>query len=129
VLPPFTISGNLASPLLLGIGKQQPLNLSITNPYSTPLTVTNLQVSLTSIQQAAGAKGTCNQTGASSPNFQITNLPTGYSVTIPANSTASLSKLGSGQQPTVTWIDQPNFAQNGCLGATLNFSYSGNGTF
>ena len=129
VLPPFQISGNLQTTLGLGPANSQPLDLSITNPYSTPLTVTNLAVALSAITQAAGAKGSCNLTGPLSPNFQVTNLPASYSVTVPANSTAKLSALGSGQRPSVTWIDQPGWAQNGCLGATLSFSYSGSGQF
>lgn len=128
VLPMFSISGSLSAPTSLVLGSSQPLDLSITNPYSTPLTVSNLRVSLASINQAAGAKGTCNQTGANSPNFQVGNLPASYAVTVPANSTAKLSQLGA-QKPTVTWLDQPGFAQNGCLGAHLTFAYSGSGTF
>jgi hypothetical protein len=128
VLPPFSITGNLTSSLALGLGNTRPLDLSITNPYSTPLTVSNIQVALGSVQQPAGAKGTCNQVGVNSPNFQVNNLPSGYSVTVPANSTLKLSQVGTGQKPTLTWIDQ-SWAQNGCLGAKLNFTYSGNGTF
>jgi hypothetical protein len=128
VLPPFAISGNLASPLALGAGAARSLDLTLTNPYSTALTARNIQVSLASLQQAAGAGGSCNQTGTNSPNFQITNLPASYAVTIPANTATKLSQLGSGQMPTVSWIDQP-WAQNGCLGAKLSFSYSANGQF
>jgi hypothetical protein len=129
VLPPFSISGDMTTALALGTRSTQALDLSITNPYSTPLTVSNLAVTLTKVQQAAGAKGTCNQTGVNSPNFQVTNLPASYSVTIPASSKMALSQLGSGARPTVTWIDQPGWAQNGCLGATLSFGYAGNGSF
>jgi uncharacterized membrane protein len=125
----FTLSGSLATPLTLG-GSGEPLNLQITNPFSTPLTVFNLNVTLISVTQAAGAKGTCNQqTGTpNSPNFQVNNLPASYSVTVPAKSTVKLSQLGSGQLPTVTWIDQAGWAQNGCLGAGLTFSYTGSAT-
>jgi hypothetical protein len=130
VLPPFPISGSLAAPLALGSGNAQSLDLLITNPYSTPLTVSNIQAALTSVQQTATAKGTCNQSsGTNSPNFQVTNLPTSYQVTVPANSSARLSQLGTGQKPKGTWLDQPGWAQNGCLGATLNFGYSGSGSF
>jgi hypothetical protein len=128
VLPPFSISGNLASPMTLGLGGAQSLNLAIANPYSTPLTVSNIQVTPPSVKQAAGASGACNQTGTNSPNFQIVNVPSAYEVTIPAESTKTLSKLGTGQTPTVTWLDQ-KWAQNGCLGATLSFSYTASGRF
>jgi hypothetical protein len=129
VLPPFAISGSLADPLTLGVGNAQSLDLLIINPYSTPLTVSNIQAALTSVQQASTAKGTCYQSGVvESPNFKITNPPASYQVTVPANSQANLSKLGTGQEPKVTWLDQ-SWAQNGCLGATLNFAYSGNGSF
>jgi hypothetical protein len=133
VLPPFSISGNLAASLTLGLGGTQPLNLAITNPYSSPLTVSNIRVTLSSIQQtAAGAKaGTCNQTGGNSPNFKIENVPSSYEVTVPAGATRTLSQLDSSPtapKPKITWLDQA-WAQNGCLGATLNFSYSANGRF
>jgi hypothetical protein len=128
----FTISGGLVSPLTLGIGGTQSLNLSITNPYSTPLTLNNIVVAPPSVQQTAAgmAKGTCNQSGTNSPNFTITNLAPNYSVTVPVGGPAmKLSQLGSGLTPKVTWIDQPLFAQNGCLGATLNFTYSATGQY
>jgi hypothetical protein len=127
----FTISGGLISPLTLGIGSTQSLNLSITNPYGTQLTLNNIVVTLTSVTQSAAsmAKGTCNQTGTNSPNFSLTQIPSSsYPVTVPPNSTKKLSELGV-QQPKVTWIDQPLFAQNGCLGATLNFTYSASGKY
>lgn len=133
VLPPFSISGNLAAPMALGLGGTQSLDLAITNPYGSPLTVSNIQVTLASIQQtAAGAKaGACGQTGTYSPNFQIRNVPATYEVTVPASSTRRLSQLNpspTAPKPTVTWLDQA-WAQNGCLGATLNFSYSASGRF
>jgi hypothetical protein len=49
-------------------------------------------------------------------------------VTVPANSTRTLSQLGTAQQPTVTWLDQ-NWKQNGCLGAHLTFSYTASGQY
>jgi hypothetical protein len=128
VLPQFAVSGSLASPLTLGMGGKQSLDLAITNPYSRSLTVSNLQVALASVQQAVRASGSCNQTGGNSPNFQIGELPTSYQVTVLANSTMKLSQLSTGQKPTITWLDQP-WAQNGCLAATLNFSYTASGQF
>jgi hypothetical protein len=129
VLPPFSISGSLASPMTLGLGGAQSLNLAIANPYSTPLTVSNIQVTLASIHQAAGASGSCGQTGENSPNFKIENVPATYEVTVPAGSTRTLSQLNpTGPRPAITWLDQ-KWAQNGCLGATLNFTYSASGRF
>ena len=125
----FTISGGLSSPLTLGIGGTQPLDLSITNPNSTPLTLNNIVVTLISITQspAGQAAGTCNQ-DTNFPNFKITNLASSYSVTVQPGSASKLSGLGNGTMPTITWLDQ-NWAQNGCLGATLNFKYSATGQY
>jgi hypothetical protein len=114
--------------LSLGNGGTQSLDLAISNPYSTRLSIKNIAVALASIQLAARASGTCNQTGTNSPNFRIANLDPNYSVTVPAGATMKLSQLGTGQKPTITWLDQ-NWAQNGCLGATLNFTYSAAGQF
>jgi hypothetical protein len=36
--------------------------------------------------------------------------------------------LGQQREPTVTWLDQP-WAQNGCLGSTISFSYRAKGRY
>jgi hypothetical protein len=126
------ISGALASPLTLGNGGTQPLDLLIANPYSTPLMLNSIVVTLASITQSAAGKaaGTCNQTTGTpkSPNFNITNLASSYSVTVPPGPAKKLSQLGTGATPTITWLDQ-GWAQNGCLGATLTFTYSATGQY
>lgn len=131
----FTISGGLASSPALADGGTQPLDLSIKDPYGTPLTLNNIVVTLTEVDQSTADKalGTCYQdtgipTGTPSPNFRVNNLSPDYSVTVQPGPAQALSQLGKKAMPTVTWLDQP-WAQNGCLGATLHFTYSASGQY
>jgi hypothetical protein len=119
VQPPagFKIAGDLASSPVLG-GPGVPLNLSLSNPNSQPLTVSNINAQIGSIVSSTGGCGT--------NNFAITQMPTSYAVTVPANSTRTLDQLGSQYKPMLRWIDLP-VPQNACLGATLKFKYSASG--
>jgi hypothetical protein len=113
--PGFTISGSLTSPLTLG-GTGQALNLVISNPHSQALTVSGLTVRVASTSTAA----------CPASEFGVTQIPASYSLTIPRNSTRSLTQLGSAYLPRVVWLDLP-FPQNSCLGIHLSFSYSATG--
>lgn len=124
----FTISGNLGGSLRFGAAGAQPLNLSIINGRGKRLVVSDIQVSVSSVRQPAGARGSCAQTGPHSPNFAIANLPATYRVTVPAHATESLANLGQHREPTVTWLNQP-WEQNGCLGSTITFSYRAKGRY
>jgi hypothetical protein len=124
----ITISGGLATPLGLGSSGARPLNLSIKNRRGKRLIVSHIRVSVASVRQEGGAHGSCAQNGPHSPNFVITNLPAAYKVKVPAHATRSLAQLGQHQEPMITWVNQP-WAQNGCLGSTLSFSYHAKGRY
>ncbi len=124
----FVITGNLTASLDLGLSQAEPLDLLITNRHGRPLTVTDIRVRLSAVRRRVGAQGTCVQTGPDSPNFAVSNLPSSYRVTVPAHSVRGLVSLGTGQEPAITWLDQA-WAQNGCLGATLNFNYAADGWY
>jgi hypothetical protein len=117
---PFAISGSTPATLALG-GAAQPVNLSLTNPYDHALTVDHLNVAIASVTTSGGVASSCG-----SSNFSVTQMPSTYSLTVPANSTRTLSQLGSAYQPSLRWVDLP-VAQNGCIGVTLHLTYSGNG--
>jgi hypothetical protein len=112
--PRFTISGNAAGPLDRLNGPAQPIDLSVTNPYDHALTVKNVKVVVASTNKAGCAAG----------QFAIGQVAATQTYTIPANSTQALGA----PKPTVSWPDDPNHPQNACLGATINFTYSADGT-
>lgn len=124
----FRLAGNLSGPLGLGAGGAQPLNLRITNHRGKRLIVRDIRVSVSSVIQRPGAHGSCSQTGPDSPNFGVANLPAGYRVKVPPHATRTLARLGRHREPLVTWLDQP-WAQNGCIGATINLSFRAKGRY
>jgi hypothetical protein len=119
---PFTISGKLDNLLP---GQLQPLNLSLTNPNSTALSVAGLTVSVQSVSAPhATATLPCVV-----EDFSVTQFSGTYPLAVPASATRSLSDLGvpSSQWPQVSIIDRPS-DQDGCKGATVTLGYSGTAT-
>lgn len=115
---PFAISGNASQ--LLYPGTSQPLELSITNPNSQPITIASGGITIAISTTKAGC-------GAAT-NFAITHGLTA-SVTIPANSTRSLSALGVAMAnwPVVAMIDT-HANQNVCQATSLTLTYTGTAT-
>jgi large repetitive protein len=113
----FGISGNAVG-LFYPSGATLPINIVITNPFNTTLTVTSVNVSVT---------GTSNA-GCTSGNFTVVQNFSG-SVNIPANTTESFMTAGVPQSswPMVRMIDTGT-NQDVCQTRTVNFSYSGSGT-
>lgn len=110
----FTISGSLDRTLAPGVTGN--LDLALTNSNNQPITVSGLTVSIAQV-----SKSGCTANG----NFSITQF-TG-SVTVPANSTRTLSQLGAAPLPQITMVDLP-VNQDICKGATLTLTYTGTGT-
>lgn len=94
------------------------INLSITNPFTVPMTVTSLGVTVT---------GT-NTPGCGAANYAVTAYSGGYPLTIPANSTKTLQQLGKtrAQWPKVQMLNLP-VNQDACKGAAVSLQYSGVG--
>jgi len=116
VFPNFPISGNVPDPLAPGITK--PINLSLTNPLSRTMTVTNLGVVISHTSSAACATS----------NFLATQYTGPASLVIPANSTKTLSQLGvpSSAWPTIGMKNLPT-NQDSCKNITITLGYSGKG--
>ena len=114
----FTVGGNLGSLLYPGIGRQ--LDLTFTNPHSSPITI------------AAGAitRGnitiTSDTPGCAASNFEVEH-GLKLAVTIPANrfSPVSLATLGVPRPdwPVIKMIDT-HTNQDACEGARLTLTYS-----
>jgi hypothetical protein len=119
----FAIAGNLLTALEPGLGGA--LDLSLTNPGSTEITVSGLQVAVSTIAAPhANASYPCN-----SDDFSVAQFSGAYGFTIPASSTRTLSELGfaEAQLPQVAMPNRP-INQNGCKGASLQFDFTGTAT-
>lgn len=116
--PNFPISGT-ADRVLAPASEPGAINLSITNPFNAPMTVTSLGVTVT---------GT-DKPGCAASNYQVTAYGGPYPLTIPANTTRTLQQLGvpRSQWPQVAMVNLPA-NQDACKGATVQLAYSGTGS-
>jgi len=115
----FTISGDL--PGLLAPGFGGPLPVTITNPQSFPITVTDLVVTVAAGSSRAGCDGAANLSVTQS------NMAGGaVSVVVPASGSVLLPAQGA-TAPVVTMLDLAS-SQDDCKNATFTFHYSAMGT-
>lgn len=114
---PFGISGVLDRPLSPGATGY--VNLALRNPNDQALRVTNLVVSITGRGNSA-----CVVRG----NFTTAQYGGDYPLSIPANSTRTLSQLGVAQSawPAITMNDSAS-NQDICKSTSLALSYTGSG--
>jgi hypothetical protein len=121
---PFTISGNLADALAPGISR--PLNLTLTNPNNKALSITNLTVTVQSVTRTAYA--IAHSQPCTTADYAVVQYGGSYPLTVPANSSTSLSSLGvsTSARPKVSMLNT-TLNQDGCKGATLTLAYSGSG--
>jgi hypothetical protein len=112
---PFTVSGNLAG--LLAPGLSGALNLTVSNPNSDPILVTQLTVTVASGSTKPGCDGPTNlqivQSNASAVN----------PLAIPAHGSAAVPS-GAVSAPQVQMKNLP-VSQDACKGATFTFAYGG----
>jgi hypothetical protein len=115
----FTIGGSLSG--LFYPGLSQPLNLSLTNPNSFDLSITNLTVSVQVVSAPnANATHPCSAADYTVQQFSA------YPIRLLTSRTRTLSELGytSAQWPQVTMLDTTS-NQDGCKGASLKLTYTG----
>jgi len=112
---PFTIAGNATTMLFPGLSS--PINLVFTNPNSVAITVTVVTATITTTSDETHCAAAANF--AIGQQLQVT-------VTVPANTTASLSALSvpTANWPTITMVET-HVNQNGCQNRTVNISYTG----
>ncbi|WP_207005897.1 hypothetical protein [Nocardioides aromaticivorans] len=94
------------------------IDLRLTNPFGAPMTVTALGVDLTSTDKP----------GCTTANYAVAGYAGPFPLTIPANSTRSLSSLGvpRAQWPSVRMLNLPT-NQDACKGAVVQLAYTGAG--
>jgi hypothetical protein len=114
--PNFPISGDADRTLAPGVTAL--LNLSLTNPFSSPMSVSALGVSIASV----------NKTGCATSNYSVTQYTGSYPLVVPANSTRTLQQLSvpSSAWPKVSMLNLP-VDQDACQNATVTLSYTGTG--
>jgi len=115
---PFTIAGDATQ--LLSPGTSATLNLVITNPNSSPITIAPGGITIVISTTQAGC--------SASANYTVTHGLTA-SVVVPATSTKSLSALGiaTANWPVISMLDT-HTNQNACAGAPLTLTYTGSAT-
>jgi hypothetical protein len=104
---------------LLAPGVSGFIDVAITNPNNQPLNVTNLSVAVTGTSKPA----------CTTSNFSVTQFSGTYPITVPANSTRTLSQLGitQSQRPKVTMINLP-VNQDVCKNTGVALSFTGTGS-
>ncbi len=115
----FTITGDLPSLLAPGLGG--PVPVTITNPLSFPLTVTDLVMTVAAGSSHAGCDG------ASNLGVTQSNMAGGaVSVVVPASGSVVLPAQGA-TAPIVTMLNLAS-SQDACKGAGFTLSYAAMGT-
>ncbi len=117
VVKAFTITGNLSGALAPGVSRA--LQLTISNPNTKALQVTNLLVAV----QAGSTKAGCD----GPTNLQVTqsNASETNALTVPAKGKVSIP-TGTVSAPQVLMRNLAS-NQDACKGATFTFNYDGNG--
>jgi hypothetical protein len=113
----FSISGGGVSGLAPGV-LDQPLDLSLSNPGTRTISVTNLSVTVT---------GTSAGAACGPENFSVTPYSGAYPLYLPARTSGvPLSSLAvaPGRMPQLRMLDLP-VNQDGCKGVRVRLSYSG----
>lgn len=115
---PFTISGDLEGLLYPGI--RLPLDLTFDNPNSVPITITDLWVAITGIDQAHADQG-CTL----DPNFAARQFRGKYKKLVVAK-TLTLSDTGIDPKkwPQIVMVET-GISQDACRNATLTLTYGG----
>ena len=114
----FAVSGSLTQ--FFYPGASQPIDLSITNPNSQPITIASGGITVGISTSKTGC--------SASSNFAVTHSLT-TSITIPANSTRRLSALGVPQAkwPLIAMLDTLS-NQDACKSTSLTLTYTGTAT-
>ncbi len=119
----FSISGNLGTQLTPGA--TVPLNLAIANPSNKSLALNSLSVTITAINRTEAALAA--RLPCTAADYAVTNYSGPYPLTVPTGP-SSLKSIGMDEAkwPKIAMLDT-TLNQDGCKGATLQFSYSGAG--
>jgi len=120
---PFTIAGSAAGPI--SPGAKAPLDLKLTNPHDSSMSVTDLRVRV----QKVSAPNADETHPCAVGDFAVDQASNDLSVTVPARATSTLSSLGLPRAtlPHVGMLNRPT-NQDGCKEASLTLAYTATGT-
>jgi hypothetical protein len=121
VAQPFTINGSLGP--ALGPGSGGPIDVTLHNPNSVPITVSGVTAAVSSISGPnISAANPCTAA-------DFTSVPMQGTVVVPAGATETLSQLGVSQAnfPSLSMTNTTT-SQDGCQAATLGLTWSGTAT-
>jgi len=118
----FQIAGNASQPISPGV--MVPIDLRITNTHDEAMSVTGLTVKVLRVR----APNADRHRPCSVEDFDLRQVPAAVDVLLPPASTRALSALEVDRSfwPRVGMVDRP-VNQDGCKGASLTLSYSGDG--
>lgn len=121
-LAPIALAGNATTPISPGVSA--PLDVVLTNPYASAVTVTALRTTVLGVDSPnADELHPCT-----AGDFVIEQSLIGLEVTVPAGATATLGSLGV---PTASWPQVGMVArsvnQDGCKGASVTLDYAAAG--
>jgi len=119
----FTIGGSAAEPISPGV--MAPLDLRLTNPHDSPMSVTDLRVTVREVS----APNADDAHPCAIGDFAVDQASNDLSITVPARATSTLSSLGlaRAKRPHVGMLNRPA-NQDGCKGASLTLAYTATGT-
>ena len=118
----FEIDGDATGPMSPGV--RVPIELSFINRHPTPMTISQLKVSMQGlVSPAAGPDRPC-----SLDDFELTQIAETAEWIVPANTTYGLrqSRMPLADWPQVAMRSRP-VNQDGCKGATLTLGYKAHG--
>jgi hypothetical protein len=119
----FRIGGDSVKPL--APGSSAPINVTFTNLRGSTLVVERLRVRVRAVSAPnADADHPCSRA-----DFNVRQVPAGFSVRVGPNATRSLQGLDVpvASWPRVRMVNRP-VNQDGCKGASLSLSYGGSGS-
>jgi hypothetical protein len=118
----FSIVGNASEPMSPGV--RAPLDLKLANPHSVPMSVTDLSVTVRSVN----APNADSAHPCSIGDFAVRQASSGISIVVSAGATSTLSELGLARAtwPHIAMLERP-VNQDGCKGASLMLGYSATG--
>ncbi|MDQ1536940.1 MAG: hypothetical protein QOE58_1333 [Actinomycetota bacterium] len=119
----FTIEGVATESISPGLAA--PLDLKLTNSHATPMVISNLRVKV----QKVAAPHADETHPCTIGDFTVDNAASRHTVTIAAESTNTLSRLGlpMASWPHIGMLNRP-VDQDGCKGASLTLAYAASGT-
>lgn len=124
--PAFPISDSFASGALTPGGPTLPVDVTMTDPFSAPMTVTGITVSITGI-----LKNGQPVTGCSAADFALTQYAGPATLTVPGGQTRSLSTysptIPPSQWPRIQMIDR-SLNQDECKSVTVVLGVTATGS-